>query len=742
MTAWHARAPGVTLRQQGRRRAARLARLAALAGGGAAIGLALLLPGTAERLHVLVVDAFQRAAPRVAAGAPVTVVDIDEGSLTRFGQWPWPRATIARMTDALTDAGAAAIAFDVVFAEPDRLSPEAAADLLRAAGADVTLPDALPGGDAALAQAFARGPVVAGLILTPDGARTAPGPKAGFATIGPDARDALPDIPAAVPNLPILREAAAGLGAFSLIPEADGVVRRVPLVYRSGDALLPGLAVEALRVAQGAGAVTLRTADPGPPALEAVRVGAFTAPTGARGRFWVHHSGLPDMARVPAATILDRPPGDWSGAVAGHIVLIGTSAAGLRDLVVTPLARGVPGVEVHAEIIDQILSGATLARPDWARGAEVVLAALLVLGAGTALRYVGVLGGAAWTVGGIAIAVGTAWWAFGRGVVLDPLFPSVAVSAALTAGTVVLLLLTERERRGVRRAFGLYLAPALVERLAEDPAALRLDGTAREITILFCDLRGFSALSEGMDPTELTATLNGFLTPMTEVLLDHGATIDKYMGDAIMAFWNAPLPVPDHPRRAMQATLAMGEALRARNRDADGPPLSIGIGLNTGTCCVGNLGSTQRFAYSAIGDAVNVASRVEGLTRFYGVGNLATAETVAAGGMATLELDLVRVKGRTGPVGVHTVLGDAAMATTPDFDVLRTSQAAWLDAWRAGDADAARAALAALDGTGLPPGVLSLQRERTAWLAGNPPGAGWDGIYVADSKAPSASSST
>ncbi|WP_216637013.1 CHASE2 domain-containing protein [Sulfitobacter alexandrii] len=701
------------------------------------IGLLLAAPGVAERAQTLVVDAFQRMAPRVSVDPPVAIVDIDEGAIARLGQWPWPRSDIALMVERLTDLGAAAIVFDIVFAEPDRLSAEAAARIVRQAGGAVELPGGVRDGDARLAEAFAAGPVVAGVILTPEARGQPPAVKAGFAVRGADPAGFLPRLGGAVTNLDALSDAAAGIGSFSLLPEPDGVVRRVPLVYATEAGLFPALSVEALRVAQGAGALQLRVSEgEARPGVEALRVGQFESATGPDGRLWLHWSGLPGMPRLSAADLILGDPGAMASDIAGRIVLVGTSAAGLRDLVATPIGTVVPGVEAHAEAIDQIVSGTSLVRPGWAPGAEITGAVLAAAVLAAVIPLVGA-GWAALVSGGAAVgALWLAWTGFERGLVLDPVVPSLAILATFLAGATALALLTERERQSVRRTFSLYLAPTVVEKLADDPSAARLDGEAREITILFCDLRGFSGLSEGMDPVALTALLNGFLTPMTDILMAHGATIDKFIGDAIMAFWNAPLPVEEHRRRAAEAAVAMGRALDALNRGADHPPLSIGIGLNTGTCCVGNLGSAQRFAYSAIGDPVNVASRIEALTRFYGVETLAAADTARGQGLATLEVDLVRVKGREQPVELHAVIGDADLARTSSFQVLGTAQEDWLRAWRAWDAAGAQSALARLDG--LPPGLLALQRARTARMAAAQRPGDWSGVYDPGEKSPTA----
>jgi adenylate cyclase len=302
----------------------------------------------------------------------------------------------------------------------------------------------------------------------------------------------------------------------------------------------------------------------------------------------------------------------------------------------------------------------------------------------------------------------------------------------------VLLLLTNREKRFVRQAFGRYLSPTLVERLADDPAALKLGGVMRDITVLFSDIRGFTTLSERLDPEALTTLLNGFLTPMTEILLRSEATIDKYMGDAIMAFWNAPLDLADHRRRACFAALEMTEVLKSLKLGGGAPgALKAGIGLNAGPSCVGNLGSAQRFSYSAIGDGVNVASRVEGLTKAYGVAILVT-EAVRAGAedLAFLPVDLVRVVGRAEPLPVFALLGDADFARDPSFKALAAMHGEMIAAYREGAFSRALDCLSALR-PAAPEALHTLYDVYAARLGvlleqGAP--EGWDGVFTARSK--------
>jgi adenylate cyclase len=455
-------------------------------------------------------------------------------------------------------------------------------------------------------------------------------------------------------------------------------------------------------------------------------------PTGPDGQFWIYYSAV-DPLTVSAKDLLADPPTESAAAsIAGKIVLVGTSALGLRDLVATPMSVSMPGVAVHAEIIDQIVGGAFLARPDWAQGAELLAAALLGILLLAIARRGGALASSATAAILIAVAFGASWAAFAtQHLLLDPLLPALSVALVFAVTMPLLLRLIDRERQFIRRAFDHYLAPALVERLAEDPAALALGGENRELSVLFTDIRGFTSLAERLDPKMVTSLLNGFLTPMTDVLLRNEATIDKYMGDAIMAFWNAPLDIPDHRRKACLAALEMIAALDRLNHER-GSKIGMGVGIHTDICCVGNLGSEQRFSYSAIGDGVNLASRVEGLTRLYGVGAIVTdAVRHGAPELAFIEIDRVRVVGRAEPVTVFALMGDAALAQSAAFRAFAEDHAAFLLAYRALDPRTADRLSVARAHAVVPMDTLyAVYAERIAAMHDHPPAPGWDGTFT------------
>lgn len=763
------------LRPQGSGWAGLLASLAVLL---AAIGLRVVDPPLLVDLRQRVFDHYQVLKPRPydpdgnhAAGVPgVAIIDIDEESLARHGQWPWPRDLLARLLGQIDAQGAVAVAFDMVFAEPDRSSLDAVVPRLESIAPYAALREeharlraldpTLTSNDHFLADTLRQLPsVVLGFSF---GNRPGPVPpvlRKGIVIAGGSPFGLIPTYPAATPNLPELEAVAAGIGSFNVLPDRDGVLRRVPLVFALGTApdqvtWYPSLVAEVLRVVQGEDqSIRLKMADAGgeiavgagTTAVVAARIGAIDIPTDVAGQVTLWDSGPRAERYVPAWQVLEgtAPP----GSIEGRILFVGTSAPGLFDLQSTPLASVVPGVEVHAQIAEQLLSGRFLHRPDYAAGAELVFMSLLGGVLVVLIRRSNALGGAVLAVLGVTVALGGSWLAYDRYQLLfDPIYPSLAVIGVHLVGSLVGFMRSEADKRQVRAAFSRYLSPALVEQLAQHPERLQLGGETRALTVMFSDIRGFTAMSERFEPQALTRFINGFLTPMTEVILAHRGTIDKYMGDCIMAFWNAPLDVPDHAGAACQAALDMFERLAVLNAELGGEatragrpfePIRIGAGLNTGPVCVGNMGSELRFDYSVLGDTVNLASRLEGQSTAYGVDIVIGDDTEQAirGRFATLELDRIRVKGKSVPIRIHALLGGPALLASAAFQAHARVHQALLDAYRAGDwavceqhCDALAASLPGIAG------LYAMYRRRLADFRVDPPGPDWDGVHTARSK--------
>lgn len=712
----------------------------------------LLVPGLFDRANLLIFDGYQKLKPRKWAGSDVVVVDIDEASIKQIGQWPWPRTQIAQITNRLGELGAAAIVFDMVFSEPDRTSPLRSINRLQQAGAEVVLPpdQQLLDNDVVLANSFAANPVVSGLVLLSSGKDSPPPPKAGHAYSGSEPTFMMEQNVKALRNLPLLDDAATGIGNFSLSEEGqeDGVVRSVDLLRGANNYYYPTLAMEALRVVQGAGGFKLKSTDgsgevsAGEIQMVSVQVGALVVPTDHHGRLPIYHSLAAAKPTISAAKLLQENPdanlqNELTDQLANHIVLIGTSAAGLLDLRATPIEPVVAGVNVHADILDQIISATYLSRPDFAKGVELFVAIAAVVLLLLLLPNLNPMWSALYAVTLAFGCIGIFWYQFSNNLLLfSPLLPVLSVLLSYTIASAASFLVAEKESRFLRSAFSHYLSPTLVDRLAKNPQQLALGGEEKELTLLFCDIRGFTSLSENLAPAELTELLNSFLTPMTAILLENGATIDKYMGDAIMAFWNAPIDQKNHRELACKSVLDMQIALSKLNaqRSTD---LKIGVGLHSGPSCVGNLGSAQRFSYSAIGDSVNVASRIEGLTKQYGLDNLISEDAIPLDEpVKILEIDLVSVVGRVEPIKVFTLIGHNISQQISVFDHYQELHQSMINQYRSGQFAEAEKYLSKLEEAGVAQLAKTylLYRARIGALKKSGIPENWDGVFVAKSK--------
>ncbi|WP_296338259.1 adenylate/guanylate cyclase domain-containing protein [Reyranella sp.] len=710
-----------------------------------------------SRMRDFAFDSFQRMQPReYSPDTPVRIVDIDEAALAAHGQWPWPRNVIAQLVEKLTKNGAAVVAFDVVFAESDRSSLSRMTTTLGGfgdaeAGRRLT---AAQDNDATFAAAITRSRVVAGFGFDSKGSKDPPRRFFGVAFAGDNPSQFLPIQSGAVKSLPLLVAAAKGNGSVNTDHESV-VIRRVPTMFRliGQDGLFPALSIEALRVAQGASTYVIKSSGASSEmsfgqktGIVALRIGDIQVPTDAQGRVALFDTGHREERFISARSVLaDEVP---AGELDGRIVFIGTSAIGLKDLRNTPVQDAVPGVEVHAQLTEQMIEQKFLARPDYADGAELLYLAAIgalfvwLLPRLSAIRMAGV------AATFIAVGALAPWFAYSHfQLLLDPVFPPVTLAAIYVSGSVLAFMGAERDRREIRGAFSHYLSPDVVEQLARNPELLQLGGELREITVMFTDIRGFTTISEQFDPPGLTRFMNRFLTPMTDLILGDKGTIDKYMGDAIMAFWNAPLTVEDHAACAGRTALAMQARLRVLNEEWKAEAeregrrhthVAIGIGLNTGRASVGNFGSEQRFTYSCLGDEVNLASRLEGQCKTYSVDIIIGSNTAAQiGAFAMIELDLIIVKGKTEPECIHALIGDADFAKSPSYLTLVDRQASFLAAYRSGAfaeaLESIDACQAAAEAAGWRQGYYAMMRERIGALIENVP-PDWTGVYVAREK--------
>jgi adenylate cyclase len=716
----------------------------------AIVGLRIADPPAFELLRLKTFDFYQTVVKAEDQPRQILIVDIDESSLDRIGQWPWPRTRIAELVSRITADGAAAIAIDVLFPEYDRMSPGELAKLLEADDPSVAERlKALPSNDQKLAAAFMSSRVVLGqsafhkknVQWHADVEQ-----RHAFAVSGPEPDPFLDSYPGIVRNVPELENAAGGLGMVTIRPDIDGVVRKLPLIVKADGRVLPSLALELLRVATGQTTVLMRTGDAG---VNSLLLAGVEFPTDTSGKAWLHFKPHDPGMFISAADVIE---GKTSATTfAGKLVLIGTSATGLFDLKTTPVDPAMPGVEVHAQLIAAMIGNQLLQRPSWAVGAEVLLTVLLGLVMIALLPRLG----AGWTLGtGAATAAGIAggaWWLFAsKGIILDFAFPLLGTLAVTAAMIVVGYLNEEVQRRQIRAAFGQYLSPELVNQLAENPERLVLGGETRTMSIMFSDVRGFTAISETYknNPQGLTELINRLLTPMSAAVVNRRGTIDKYMGDNIMAFWNAPLPDDDHAGNACGAALDMLVALDRVNVAREGEigpdgmpvkPLKVGVGINTGQCVVGNMGSDLRFDYTVLGDCVNLASRLEGQTKGYGVKLIIGEQTAALvkGRFALLPLDRIRVIGKVEPEEIFTVVGECDVLASPAFAALAQSHEKLLASYRAMNWDdldvSIRECLEHAKAFELE-GLYLMYKARGRAFRETPPPSDWDGVFDALSK--------
>jgi adenylate cyclase len=715
---------------------------------GLLIGLAALRvadPAPIEEFRVRTFDTFQVLEPRVKTARPVRIVNIDEKSLAKFGQWPWPRTVVADLVDSLTRLGPAAIGFDVMFAEPDRLNPAVAAGTLRNLDEETRAKlRALPSNDDLLAEAMRRSRVALGETGLPDVVAELDKelPVTGLAMLGENPQRFMLEFPGLLRSTPVLEAAASGRGLLTIKTERDGIVRRVPVVMQAQGLTMPSLSFEMLRLASGSDTILIKSTDAG---ITSVAVKGFAVPTDLHGQIWVHFAPNDPSIYVSAADVLEGKVD--ADAIAGRLVLIGAAAVGLQDVKTTPISPVMPGVEIHAQVLEAALTGQLLSQPIWGPLAEFLSAMIL----GVAIIWFAPMFGpkSLVAVGAFfaTLLVGTSWYYYVQHrLLIDPTYPLLSTTAIYLTLIFFSFVREQTQRRQIRSAFGQYLSPALVEQLALAPERLVLGGEEREMTIMFSDMRGFTSISETYrhDPQGLTGLMNRFLTPLTNAILDRKGTIDKYMGDAIMAFWNAPLDDKEHQINACEAALDMLAQVDALNKEREAEaqdgghayiPLNIGVGLNTGICVVGNMGSDLRFDYSVFGDSVNLASRLEGQSKEYGFPIIAGSATALAAKdrFAILELDFIMVKGKTEPEVIYAIAGREDTAQSARFQRLRNLTIEMLACYRSRDWEGALAAIARgrrTDEAHSLELLFNLYETRIRGFQQDPPPEDWNGAYA------------
>src|SRR6202158_5743338 len=702
------------------------------------IGLAALRiadPAPIAELRVRTFDTFQVIDPRKKTAKPVTIVDIDEKSLAKLGQWPWPRTRIAAVVTA----------FDIISAEPDRLNPDSAADTFRNLDEETKAKlRALPSNDQIFADAMRHSRVVMGESGLPEVLsefdKTLP--VTGLAMLGEDPQRFMFSFPGLLRNTQVLETAAGGRGLLTINPERDGIVRRVPMIMQAQGATMPSLSFEMLRLATGTDTIFIKSDVAG---IKDVAVKGFEVPTDRNGQLWVHFAHYDPSIYVSAVDVLEGRVAPEK--IARKLVLVGTSAVGLNDIKTTPVSPAMPGVELHAQVLEAALTKSLLSQPPY--GPLLEFGAALLLGI-LVIVFAPMFGPVTLVVVGALFAsllVGTSWYFYTQDrLLVDFTYPLLSTTSIYLTLIFTSFVREQAQRRQIRSAFGQYLSPTLIEQLAQSPEKLVLGGEEREMTIMFSDVRGFTTISESYkhDPQGLTALMNRFLTPLTNAILARKGTIDKYMGDAIMAFWNAPLDDKEHQLNACEAAVDMLEKIdvlnKVREQEANdgGPayiPLNVGVGLNTGVCVVGNMGSDLRFDYSVLGDSVNLASRLEGQSKEYGFPIIVGSKTALAvkERVAILELDFIMVKGKKEPEVIYAIAGREDVAQSAGFQRLRNLTIEMLACYRNRDWDGALAAIERgrrSDDAHTLEYLYNLYETRIRGYQKNPPPEDWNGGFA------------
>lgn len=711
--------------------------------------------GLIDKLEHVAYDARLALSMPRTVDPRIVIVDIDEKSLGVEGRWPWPRQRIAAMLEQLFEKyRVRLVAFDVVFAEPDQssglhvLEELANGELKNVPQFGQALDRLRPSldGDAVLAEALKKYPVVLGYFFNEaNPARSGALPPPTFVKGSfPGKRVDFLKAVGYGGNLEQLVKVAAGAGHFNPSLDVDGVVRRVPMVFSFEDAEYEALSLAVAR--QYLGVKEVRAEFEPVPAmarrnysgLEWLQVGKGRIPVDEYVQALVPYRGPQGAFPYVSASDVITGKADPGVLKEGVIVLVGTTAAGLLDMRTTPVQRAYPGVEIHANLVAGILDGKLMQRPAYVRGLEFILLLLFGIVFALALPALSPLAATVTAVGMLAAYVGLnlVFWQAGKMVV--------PVASGILTMLVMFLLnmsygyfIETRGKRQLTSLFGQYVPPELVDEMARDPEKYSLEAESREMTVLFSDVRGFTSISEGLEPRQLSELMNQLLTPMTQVIHLQRGTIDKYMGDAIMAFWGAPVPDPNHAANAVTAALQMmarlGE-INASFRQRSWPEIHIGVGINTGTMNVGNMGSEFRMAYTVLGDAVNLGSRLEGLTKGYGVGIIVSESTAkAATQFAYRELDVVRVKGKDKPVAIYEPLGPAAGIDARMRDEIKLYRQA-LKYYRAQEWDMAELQFLNLAKSSLSPQLYAMYAQRVAHFRREPPPANWDGVYTHTSK--------
>jgi len=698
---------------------------------------------------------------KMATTGEVVLVAIDEKSLDELGRWPWPRNRLAQLLDALVKYEARVVGFDIVWAEPDENSELRGLSAVKRKLSDLNLTNrelqsylstAIKKADTdrILADSVARSRrAVLGYFFhffaqeSSGAKKEAPQenlpPLSYYNLVKYTSEEAtkvnLFAADYAQVNIPAISEAAEGAGYFNIFPDRDGTVRWVPLVIKYQDMHYCALSLAVLQKFLDNPPLALRIAEFG---IEQIRLGDLSIPTNEEGRMLINYRGPQKTFPHYSATdvIHGRVAAD---AFKGKIVLVGATAIGIYDIRVTPFDHVFPGLEVHANVVDSILKQHFLYRPNWVTLFDILAILIIGLALGIVLPRVKALWGA--LAGGLVLFAFTLSAKFlfqEQGIWVNMTYPLLNLILTYLGITGYRYMTEEREKKKIRGAFQYYLTASVVDQMLKNPEKLKLGGEKKDLTVLFSDIRGFTSISERMTPETLVKFLNEYLTKMTDIVFKYDGLLDKYMGDALMAIWGAPLDQPDHAQRACYTALEMVDELWVLQKkwSAEGmPKLDIGIGINAGPMVVGNMGSERRFDYTVMGDSVNLGSRLEGLNKLYGTHVIVSEMTYERVREEILgrELDSVRVRGKDQPVRIYELLSRYAQASPQQQALVEEFHCA-LKEYKNRHWDGALRAFRSILTRHPHDGPVKLYMERCQTLKENPPPPDWDGVYTLTNK--------
>jgi len=607
-------------------------------------------PSSLEKFNANFIDMAFDIRGEVPPSKDIVIIDIDEKSLQKLGQWPWSRDKVAKIVQNLTEAGMGIIGFDMVFAEKDRTSPK---NILK----DLNLSLKLPDYDEKLAKTLANSPAILGFVFNYEKNITTNDPPLQNAIFVEKNKSSdngfIPEAKGYTTNIPLLQSSAYSSGSFNMFSDSDGVVRYVPLLFRYDGTIYPSLSLEMIRAMLGEKMVEVYYDENG---VAGIKLGDIEIPTDRYGRIFVNYRGDKSYKYISAIDIYEKNFNKKD--IEGKILLFGTSAAGLLDLRSTPFSSVFPGVEIHANVLDNIINADFISSPSYLLAENIInifIATFILAVVSSFLPPVASL------LFSLLFLSGMFYYfyyeMFEKGILLNFLYPTLAAAVTVFYLLFYKLFVESKQKERIKKKFASKVSPAVVEELLKEDVVF--EDKEQEITIFFSDIRNFTTISEEFGSAKkLLEYLNSYLSKMSDIVLQTKGTIDKYIGDAVMAYWNAPVKQKNHPDLAVKCALKQLESLKELNKTLT-PPISIGIGIHTGVATVGEIGSKDRSDFTIIGDSVNLCSRLEGLTKAYGAKIIISEDTknLLKDEYKIRELDLVQVKGKNKSIKIYEVLG-------------------------------------------------------------------------------------